>query len=122
MKPTPQVRKLARWINERESIRKKKDAGLPKPWTRDPVLRGFRFCNVHREDDSVTRWLKQTWRDPHANDRLLWHAMMIARSTNWPDTLAECGWPEAWDKRKAIFVAHLRARQARGDKVFTGAY
>ena len=38
--------RLLAWIVERESIRRKKERGLPRPWTLDPVLDGYRFCNV----------------------------------------------------------------------------
>lgn len=34
------------------------------PWTDDPVLKAFRFCNVFREDDKTTRWFKENIREP----------------------------------------------------------
>ena len=37
---------LLYWISERESIRKKKKSGEPKPWTKDPILRDYKFCHV----------------------------------------------------------------------------
>jgi hypothetical protein len=49
---------LAYWINERESIRMRREAGVPAPWTPDPVMATVRFCNVHREDDKVTRYIR----------------------------------------------------------------
>lgn len=45
------------WVQERERIRTLKDSGVPPPWTQDHKLATFRFCNVRREDDRVTRWL-----------------------------------------------------------------
>jgi hypothetical protein len=46
------------WINERESIRIKKDIQKePAPWTNDAVLQKYRFCNVRREDDKESRFL-----------------------------------------------------------------
>lgn len=41
-------------ILEREAIRIQKEAGAERPWTEDPVLHTFRFCNVRREDDRTT--------------------------------------------------------------------
>ena len=44
------------YINERESIRKAKESGMPFPWTNDPILRDYRFTNVRRTDDTVSKW------------------------------------------------------------------
>ena len=118
----PAIERLAHWINEREAIRARRERGDGFPWTDDPILHDYRFCNVHREDDKETRWLKENWREPHARDANLWHAMLVARFVNWHETLGECGYPEPWGKRGARFVDAMRARKARGDKVFTGAY
>jgi alpha-glutamyl/putrescinyl thymine pyrophosphorylase clade 1 len=38
------------FITEREQIRRRREAGEPKPWTTDPILRDFSFCNVQREE------------------------------------------------------------------------
>ncbi len=114
--------RLAYWINERESIRISKESGQPWPWTDDPILRQYRFCNVQREHDAVTLWIKRNWREPHAKDLFLWHAMVVARYINWPATLAECGWPEPWSQAGNEFFARMQARESRGEKVFTGAY
>jgi hypothetical protein len=52
------ARHLARFIWERYEIRKKKDVfKLPKPWTYDPILRDWKFCNVKREHDRESRYL-----------------------------------------------------------------
>ena len=44
---------------ERERIRLARAAGQPAPWTDDPVLASFYFCNVNREHDKVTMWLRK---------------------------------------------------------------
>jgi hypothetical protein len=51
---------------EREHIRKAKLAGKPRPWTEDPVLNEYRFCNVRREDDKTTVWFRENIREPLA--------------------------------------------------------
>lgn len=47
---------------ERETIRQRKERGDPPPWTQDEVLANWRFCNVHREHDRVTRWFAENVR------------------------------------------------------------
>jgi hypothetical protein len=46
---------LIYYMRERESIRKEKEIGLPPPWTDDPILAKYHFCNNHREDDRGTK-------------------------------------------------------------------
>lgn len=118
-KLTPMER-LIYWIKERESIRIKKESGSFKPWTDDAILQSYRFCNVHREDDKVTRWIKQYWRDPYSANPYVWFAMIVARLVNWPDTLGELAYPVPWIPH--LFVMRMNRRQQQGEKLFTGAY
>jgi hypothetical protein len=46
------------WIREREAIRIKKEAGEPRPWTKDYYLNTLHFCNVRREDDRGTKEIR----------------------------------------------------------------
>lgn len=111
---------LLYFIRERESIRLKKEAGLPPPWTDDPILGFNRFCNVHREDDKETRWLHQNWLHPHADDPDVWFAMAVARHVNKSSTLAAMGYPVPWKPKKFIDV--IQARMLRKEKAYNAAY
>ena len=110
------------WINEREKIRLRKEAhpNDPDQWTDDPILRDYRFCNVFREEDRVTKWIAAHWRTPHEDDINVWFAMAVARVINWPETLGAIGYPVPW-KPTHVYET-LRDRQKRGLKVYTGAY
>ena len=108
------------WVSERERIRKKKESGKAI-LTQDPILRRFRFCNVKREDDRVTRWVAKNWR--RTDDENVWHAMVIARFINWPATLEYCGYPEPWTtSRQPVFAKRLKGMETHGARIFTGAY
>lgn len=76
---------LAFWINERYAIKQRREAGLPAPWTADKVMGSVRFCNVHREDDKVTRWLAVNWRPQYHE---VWQ-ILLARLINNIPTLKE---------------------------------
>lgn len=122
----PNYEPLIYWIKEREQIRIRKALGGPQPWTDDPILDTYRFCNVRREDDLGTIWIRENIREPYADDPNLWFMLCIARQINWPDTLAELialgAWPD-WEEFRLEFMTEaIEARKARGDKVFTGAY
>src|SRR4051812_37928450 len=88
---------LLYFIRAREEIRILRASGAHPPWTDDPILAEWSFCNVRREDDRVTRWVASSWREPHADDPDLCVAMAIARYVNWPDTMGELGFPLPWD-------------------------
>ena len=115
---------LLYWIKERESIRIKKEAGEPKPWTDDPIFQKFKFTNVRREDDTVSKWITEEWikpNDPHPN---MWFAMIVARLFNWPPTLEEICFPHLdFLDLKEKWRRNLKGlRDDAGAKIFTGAY
>lgn len=117
---TLDARPLWYFFKEREKIRKRKEEGSPRPWTQDPILDQYRFCNVFRRDDRVTRWLWHNWYEPNGDHENLWFAAVVARQINWPETLAEMGFPTSWSPATAVEV--LNRRKKSGQKVFTGAY
>jgi len=88
--------------------------------TTDPILKKYRFCNVHREDDRVTRWVAKNYR-PY-DDINVWHALIVARFLNWPPTLEYCGYPEPWSVDGDEFSSKLRLMEKNGARIFTGAY
>lgn len=122
------VIELASFIWERYAIRQRRLAGMQKPWTEDPILRDYRFCNVYREHDKETIWIAENWRNPNTNDPNVWFAMTVARFVNWSPSLAEIGYPVPWDVRMSSytmqehFVNTLMKRGRDGEKVWTGAY
>lgn len=123
------LKNFHKFIRAREAVRVARDLGKAKPWTKDPILQRYRFCNVRRENDTVTRWIADNWRYPYRNDPDLWFMMAVARWVNWPDTLAEIAGPvlglgnrQTMVFNASAFARILHSRSARGEKVWTGAY
>lgn len=114
------VKELADFAKKRHTIYIAKAAGQPKPWTTDNILDRYRFCNVYRELDTVTQWIRMNWRDKHSTDPNLFFAMLVSRLVNWPDTMAELGYPTSFDGEK--FVNVINSRVARSEKAYSGAY
>jgi transposase len=75
------------FTQERESIRLKRERGEPAPWTTDPVLQKYRFCNIQREHDRVTIWIRENLRKPLRDSAFLIPIMTIARLINKIETL-----------------------------------
>lgn len=114
--------KLAYWINERYFMKLRRDAwkdGSKYPnrfmFSDDPAMGQNRYCNVHREDDRVTKWLAENWRPEH---HAAWE-IVLARMVNYIPTLSEVLLNQV--KLEQV-SSDLKARRARGEKVFTSAY
>ncbi len=116
--------RAAHWIKTREQIRQKKVAGRAFPWSEDPILNNYRFCNVRRMDDKVSQWLINNWYDPHRGHRNIPVAAATARIFNNPEALdkitrlifspAEIN----WEKIQTILQDH----RDQGNTIFNGAY
>lgn len=119
-------RDFYQWIVDREDARIGKELGLQKPWTQNPIIQQYKFTNVRREDDRVTKWIKDNWRDPYEGHPNMWFAMCVARLFNWPDTLEMISFPipyvydmGEWLEKARTFLKYERSK---GKKIFTGAY
>lgn len=112
--------RLLSFIKERHAVYERRAAGQPWPWTEDPILREYRFCNVYRNLDKETQLIHTNWLHKHAEEPDMWFAMTVARLVNWWPTLEMIPFPVPW--RPAVFKDAMAARKAMGAKVFTGAY
>jgi len=115
------------WANERESIRILKDSREPSPWSTDPILNQYRFCNVYREQDRVTKWVKKNVRDAYADSPNLWIMILLTRIINWPGTIEAIikdpisGWPDT-KYNGAKISATMEKYKMLHSKMYTGAY
>jgi len=82
-----EVAEYFRTARERYRIMLRKNAGMPKPWSNDPVFQDWFFCNVFREDDKTTKWIKEHIREPHRNDSCVFWMMVACRLFNKISTL-----------------------------------
>jgi hypothetical protein len=115
-----QLKLFTQFIIERENVRLLRETGAQPPWTSDPILRAFRFTNIRREDDYVTRWYANNWRTPHADDPDAWFASYVCRVVNEPATLERLGYPVPWDEKR--FLATLGQPNPGGEPLYRAAY
>ena len=120
----PTVEDLFLFMEKRHQIYLDREAGKSYPWTDDPILGKFRFCNIYRELDTVTKWIREKWREPYEDHQYLWFAMAVARYINFPETLAAIGFPHyGWERRDRDRAQEImEGRLKQGKQVFTGAY
>jgi len=118
---------LLYFVWEREVIRIVKERGGESPYTKDPVLGRYRFTNIRRRDDRVSRWVIENIIRPHEHDPHLWFMLLITRLINWPPALQHLiddgmlfKKPKEFDPQ--TFSDSLEAYKAKRGKVYTGAY
>jgi len=110
-----------KFVEERYRIYERRHLqNLPPPWTTDHTLATYKFTNVYREHDRVTRWVHQNWLLPHKEHPDVWFAMLVARHINWPDSLGQLTYPEPWRPKK--FVSEMQKLERAGEQLFSGAY
>ncbi len=115
------INKFFGFINARHRLHQKKVLNLPKPWTDNPIFQEYKFCNVYRELDTVTIWIKENIRDRWPDHPNLWFALAVARRINLPITLSRLdNLLVDWDPYKAY--AHLEHRSYMRLPVYNGAY
>ena len=120
VKKLPIEDRFMEWIRERESIRLKKNRDESKPWTDNEIMQKFKFCNVRRMDDRVSRWLLFNWYKPFRNHENMLTAVTLARHLNTTDTMDYVGFPDKW--LKGHYRRELTTWKEDGNKVFSGAY
>lgn len=101
---TPRERYL--WfLRERHQVYLRRSRGLPWPWSDNPILQQYRFCNIHRELDATTRWFRSNYRDLHRDDPGVLLGTIIFRWFNRIQTgqlLLSSGLLDRWDHDRAV--------------------
>lgn len=119
---------LLYWMKERHAIYLRRAEGQRPPWTNDAVLQQFHFCNVYRELDRTTIWVRKYIRELWYDSHHLWFALMAARFFNLPSTMkhiiSKQGLPlRTGEGYNAGWLADLlRQYRAAGNQLFANAY
>ena len=106
----PRIDDLTQWIKLREEARTNPEG------CGDYRIDDYRYCNVKREDDRVTKWIAENWRKRENTIP----ALCMARLFNQPRTLLRLGYPYDWDPE--LMMRRLEQMQASGLRIFNAAY
>lgn len=106
---------------------KKEKERQPPPWTTDQILQKYRFCNLHREHDNVSRTIIGYLRRCKSRTALIFNAINFRRlNQNW--TIGSLGLSDPKHYSPADFVNRLETGmrcqlQCEGKGTFNdGAY
>lgn len=111
------------FVNERHRMYLKKATGAPKPWTNDPALRDWKYCNVFRQLDTQSQHLINHHLNAHVDAPIQEKIfnIFLFRAFNWyPTYLVLGGWLTDWRPDVAINI--LGKRDVRDVKLTSGAY
>ena len=113
---------------ERQAIFERRLAGISSPWTSDPILATYKFCNVFRATDRVSQYLIRSvaYRDGECDEDRIFQIVAF-RIFSWPDTwerlIRSLGHPpRIADLSSGAFERALDEHHATGEKIFTGAF
>jgi len=118
---------LLYFIWEREVIRLTREKGHDAPWTNDPIFSKYKFTNIHRRHDRVSKWIIKEIINLNLKDKHLWFTLLITRLVNWPPTLEKliyediipCS-PKNFDSQ--AFSKTIEAFKKESPKIYSGAY
>jgi len=114
------IKQFFSFMNERHAIYLRRLRGDDWPWTYDEVLQAYKFTNVYRELDAGTVWCDNNIRKPYRSHPELFFNLAAYRRYNWVYTARELGFIEEYDPE--YYTDRMLKRQARGEKIFTGAH
>ena len=105
--------------------------GLPSPWTKDVILRDYKFTNVYRELDRNSQWqINNILLDSSLTPLNLIWKMMVFRFFNNPETFKRGiewrGWrngiPDWKDYNENDFASFIEEVRKSGQNPYTNAY
>lgn len=120
IKTFPEINDFWRFVVERQKVWYKKEIEKkPYPWTKDPILRRYRFCNVYRELDKCTKYLIEKLKDIKDRKTIFLNVFTF-RHFNYYGFFDDIGIIEpGFDEKKIIDILD---KVKKRKKVFNGAY
>jgi hypothetical protein len=117
--PRESVMSFFCFVCERQMIHHKKEVlKLPQPWTDDPILASYKFCNIFRELDAGTKLIM----DARGKSELEVFANIVCyRFFNRRDHFERIGWIDLDGWSNTSFVSRVEAAK-EGGPVFSDAY
>jgi 5-hmdU DNA kinase, helical domain len=140
------VKRFFSYARARHQITLNRAAGMPRLWTKDPILNTYRFTSVFRELDKTTAWFREHVREPlrdrpevllatvlfrllnriEVGEAIFLHDSLLAESSSFYELVRACG--NSVNRRKRVRTAIGNIERAittfvgdRGPYV-TGAY
>ncbi|GLB44616.1 putative chromo (CHRromatin Organisation MOdifier) domain containing protein [Lyophyllum shimeji] len=129
LQPTVVFDTFWQFAAERKAIDDRRRAGMPQPWSDDPIFQKYRFCNTYRVLDKVSQYLIREVIEKGSQEPLevVFRVILFNSFTKietWELLLKEIGsltWASYERDREKYRRVLGRAKQ-RGASLYTGAF
>lgn len=129
-RPRPQVFDIYwKFAYERQRIFEARVSGVAGPWTADPILREYKFCNVFRAADRVSQYLIRdvcySSDTASAADRIFQIVAFrtFSNTRTWDDLIEKLGHnPTISDLESGAFENALNEIRSTRGRLYTGAF
>jgi hypothetical protein len=129
-RPRPQVFDIYwKFAYERQRVFESRVSGAPGPWTADPILQEYKFCNVYRAADRVSQYLiREICYSGDAStveDRVFQIVAFrtFSNTQTWDDLVRLLGHnPTIRDLESGAFGDALNHIRAARKRLYTGAF
>jgi 5-hmdU DNA kinase, helical domain len=99
---------------EREKVRVAHDMNASKPWSSDWVFQQTYFCNVHRENDKVSQWIRHFY-SPEVGSEWFEFNIVVSRFINKPSSLLQIGFVDGNWREEIMTGYNLAAKPFFGN-------
>jgi hypothetical protein len=128
--PRPQIYDLYWYFAaERLQMFLRRADGQPAPWTSDPILQAYKFCNVYRATDRISQYLIRDviYKDTQASPADVLFRIVafrfFSRSETWDSVTDYLGrQPVITDLADGSLAAAVEHALATNGKLYTGAF
>lgn len=128
--PRPAVYELYwYYASQRQAMFERRVAGASPPWTDDPILTGYKFCNVYRAADRVSQYMIRDVchhdEDCTPQDRIFQIVAFrtFSKIDTWRSVRAHLGrYPTLDDLADGAFTAALDHAATANSGLYTGAF
>ena len=127
LKPSPVFDTYWRFAAKRQEVFMRRAAGVPWPWTDDPILANHRFTNAYRASDRVSQYLIRhvLYEGDQHECEIFFRALLFKffnRIETWEALVREIGVPTwgGFDPERTAQV--LDAMLDRGETIYSAAY
>lgn len=117
------------YASQRQAMFEQRVAGSPPPWTTDPILDSYKFCNVYRAADRVSQYMIRDVcyhdEDCAAHDRVFQIVAFrtFSKIDTWRSVRDYLGrYPTLDDLATGSFTAALDHTAATNGGLYTGAF
>src|SRR6266508_4475908 len=114
--------------SERQRIFERRLAGRPAPWTEDPILARYKFCNTFRASDRASQFLIRQViydRSPMSPEDVFLRVVLFrlfSRPNTWMKLEAKSGPVTTKSLRRGSIATALDQLWASGQPLYTGAF